>query len=173
MTTWPATIPTDYSPLTKLTASDLNTVLDALEHMSSAWTTYTPTFEGLTTDPDGTIVGRYKLVGQMLAWQVHATSVAATTAGSGDFLISLPAGVTLTGALQDQVLAAGVDVGHASKTHHGFAIAQNSTRFRIGLAASTGYEYVTGDDPWDPDTDGTDWTEAGNELWIAGVIEVD
>ena len=63
-----------------------------------AWTDYTPTWTATSVNPtlgDGTIHGRYKLLdAKTLAFQVEVIFGSTTSAGTGGYSVSLPAGVT-------------------------------------------------------------------------------
>jgi hypothetical protein len=58
-----------------------------------AWSTYTPAWTALTTNPvigDGTITGRYKQIGKTTFLYVKIAMGSTTTYGTGDWRISLP-----------------------------------------------------------------------------------
>ena len=60
---------------------------------SAAWTTYTPTWTGSTTNPslgNGTLTGRYKTIGKTVFLQIHFGAGSSTTFGSGHWKFSLP-----------------------------------------------------------------------------------
>lgn len=78
------------------TAANLNTLSGDLSDIAAAWSTYTPTWTAVTTNPvlgNGTIAGRYKLIGPKTCLvQVKLTMGSTTTFGSGNWLFSLPSG---------------------------------------------------------------------------------
>lgn len=61
----------------------------------AAWTTYTPTFTGATTDPvigDGTIEGRYMNLGATIVGEIRIVAgVTGFDRGSGSYRVGLPA----------------------------------------------------------------------------------
>lgn len=184
MTTWPPSIPSDYSPLTKLLASDLNIAIDALEHLGSAWDSYTPTLEATTTDPDyDTAAGGFKDYGKTLHFWAYFLSGPVGTGGDGDgtFLVGLPSGVTLTGSLQQQIVSGGArvedDSGATIRHLECFGLPYDSTRFKVAVPATTGGEWITHEYPWRAHYAGHRWIpDFGpdqNSFWIAGTIEVD
>lgn len=69
-----------------------------------AWTNYTPTWTGTTTNPtlgSTTISGRYKELDEttiLVQINIAITTGGAWNAGSGGYIFSLPAGVTAAGA---------------------------------------------------------------------------
>jgi hypothetical protein len=77
-------------------AATLNIIRDDLNLIGGAWSTYTPTWTGATTNPvlgNGTIAGRYKLIGDKTCHvQIKLTMGTTTTYGSGNWLFSLPSG---------------------------------------------------------------------------------
>lgn len=82
-----------------LTAAQLNALFDAAQ---SAWTAYTPTWTAATTNPavgNGTITGRYKLIGKTAWATVNITFGSTTTAGSGVYTFGLPAGAPASNAV--------------------------------------------------------------------------
>lgn len=64
-----------------------------------AWTAYTPTWTGNTTNPvinNGTIVGAYKRSGKEIVFRAEITMGSTTTYGSGQYKISLPVAAKTT-----------------------------------------------------------------------------
>lgn len=58
-----------------------------------AWTTYTPTWTALTTNPslgNGTLIGKYSLNGKTCSAHVNLTMGSSTGYGSGDWRFALP-----------------------------------------------------------------------------------
>jgi hypothetical protein len=88
---WPSSIRT-WLAGEKLTAALLNEQLrDPLNEFDDAWTAYTPTLTGSTTNPTNfTIVGQWVQAGKMIDFRVLVTFTAGATAGSGVYNISLP-----------------------------------------------------------------------------------
>jgi hypothetical protein len=57
------------------------------------WTAYTPTWTASTTNPvlnNGTIVGRYKQIGEVVHFTLKLTVGSTTTFGTGDWRFTLP-----------------------------------------------------------------------------------
>lgn len=71
---------------------------------AGAWTSYTPVWStNGTTQPgigNGTLAGRFKLIGKTLSFRITLTMGSTSGGGTGDFRFTLPAG--LTGAPTDQ-----------------------------------------------------------------------
>ncbi|GGZ28390.1 hypothetical protein GCM10010387_22300 [Streptomyces inusitatus] len=88
-----------------VTAAMLNVeIRDQLNSMFAAWTSYTPTWTGATTNPaigNGTLVGRHMKIGRTC--HVHARLIvgSSTTFGSGNLSLGLPftAAGTMPGVL--------------------------------------------------------------------------
>jgi hypothetical protein len=79
----PANVPADMQAL----AAAIDTTL------GGAWSTYTPTWTGDTSDPaigNGTIVGDYKYWGKTLNVLIRITIGTTTTFGTGAYRFSLP-----------------------------------------------------------------------------------
>lgn len=76
-------------------AATLNVeIRDQFNSMFDAWTAYTPSWTGATTNPvvgNGTLVGRYMKVGRTCHVQIDLTCGSTTTYGSGAWSMSLPA----------------------------------------------------------------------------------
>lgn len=77
-----------------VTAAELNTeIRDQFNDLFAAWTSYTPTWTGATTNPtigNGQIQGRYKLVGKLAHFAIECLFGSTTTAGSGAYNFGLP-----------------------------------------------------------------------------------
>lgn len=88
-----------------VTATLLNTeIRDQLNSMFGAWTSYTPAWTAVTTNPvlgNGTLTGAYMKVGRTCTVMITLTMGSTTTYGSGFWRISLPfqAAATSPGAL--------------------------------------------------------------------------
>lgn len=108
----------------------------AIPDLSGAWTAYTPAWLGVTTNPalgNGTIAGRYKLIGKLLHVYVEIVAGTTTTFGSGAWLIGLPAGLS----------AAGVPSAQLGQTAHGLLFDQsaNTVRRALGYVAASGSQF--------------------------------
>lgn len=88
------TTPRTWTTAELVTAAMLNTeVRDALTGIQAAWTAYTPTWTAATTNPtlgNGTLVGSYLQVGNTVLWKFDLTFGSTTTAGSGNYVFTLP-----------------------------------------------------------------------------------
>lgn len=68
-------------------------IRDQLNTFFGAWTTYTPTWTGSTTNPvlgNGTLTGRYMKIGRTVWAEVFLQPGGTTTFGSGTYLFSAP-----------------------------------------------------------------------------------
>lgn len=73
-------------------ATSIETALDTLLP-PGAWSTYTPSWGALTTNPvlgNGTIAGRYRQRGKTVEMQIKLTFGSTTTVGSGTYTFGLP-----------------------------------------------------------------------------------
>ncbi|MEU1787122.1 hypothetical protein ABZ553_14855 [Streptomyces sparsogenes] len=80
-----------------LTVSSALTVAGNINSASNltmgAWTTYTPTWTAATTNPglgNGTLVGRYAVIGKTCHAQINLMAGSTTTFGSGTYSFALP-----------------------------------------------------------------------------------
>lgn len=77
-----------------LTASDFNTYVVAnLKAIGDAWTSYTPSWTASTTNPtigNGSLTGAYLQAGKLIAFRARVLFGTTTTAGSGNYSLSLP-----------------------------------------------------------------------------------
>lgn len=163
--TWP-TLPSDWSAGQVLTSAALNSILDALQYLDGAWDTYTPTWEAATTSPtvgNGTITGRYLLIGKRLVGQIALECGSSTDGGAGAWTFSLPAGVTVTGALQDQVGVAALRNDSLNNNYPAFCTLASTTTLQIGH---------TGDD-WVGEGDVFLTLQSGDFIRLAFDLEVD
>ena len=82
--------------------------LGALSDGSLAWSSYTPTWTGSTTNPtvgNGTLLGRFQRIGRTIHLQINLTAGTTTTFGSGTYAFALP------------VQAADVDCTYVGNAH--------------------------------------------------------
>ncbi|MEV0183803.1 hypothetical protein AB0I54_31645 [Streptomyces sp. NPDC050625] len=83
-------------------------IRDQFNSMFAAWTPYTPTWTGSTTNPvlgNGNMVGRYMKFGRTVLCEINLTTGSTTTYGSGNYSWTLPfqaanAGVNVIGNAQ-------------------------------------------------------------------------
>ncbi|MER5790091.1 hypothetical protein [Streptomyces sp. NPDC001980] len=125
-----------------------------------AWNTYTPTWTATTTNPsigDGTLTGRYAVVGKVCHFTTLVTFGAATTYGSGNYSFGLPVTAGALGGLPQFQGVAAVSVGRAliscqpgastgatAYTIWGPASASSSTATQLGSGGVLGTAYVSG-----------------------------
>lgn len=78
----------------KPSAATMNAhIRDNLLAIGDAWTSYTPTWTGATTNPvlgNGTIVGKYLSAGKLTAFRITLTMGSTTTYGTGQWRLTLP-----------------------------------------------------------------------------------
>jgi hypothetical protein len=75
-------------------------VRDQLNSFFGAWTPYSPTWTGATTNPvlgNGSLVGRYMKVGRSVLCEILLTTGSTTTYGSGAYTFGLPAAAAASG----------------------------------------------------------------------------
>jgi len=110
-----------------VTAAMMNVeVRDAFTGIQAAWTSYTPTWTGTTTNPvigNGTISGRYMQVGKTIHYEVKITMGSTTTYGSGAYLFSLPVAARAANRPAGQMTALDASLPGV-RTHHAYT---NST----------------------------------------------
>lgn len=86
--------PRDWRSGESMTAALLNQeIRDQFADLIAAWTSYTPTWSSSGTQPailNGTLVGRYKLVGKTCTVTLKLTAGSTTTYGTGQYNFSLP-----------------------------------------------------------------------------------
>ncbi|MFJ9318241.1 hypothetical protein [Streptomyces globisporus] len=113
-----------------VTAALLNQeIRDQFGSMFDAWTPYTPTWSGATTNPvigNGTLVGRHMKIGRSCKLRIEMLAGSTTTYGSGGWSLSLPFAAAAGGA---QI---GIAHTHQSQRIQGaFTIAPGAS---VGLA---------------------------------------
>lgn len=75
-------------------------------YLAAPWDTYTPTWTAATTNPalgNGTLVGRFRLIGRTVVCRIHLVAGSTTTFGSGAFRFALPLAAATTGTNLPQV----------------------------------------------------------------------
>jgi len=117
---------------------------------AAAWTTYTPVWTAVTTNPalgNGILTGQYLQVGKTVYYWLNLTCGSTTTFGSGIYSLTLPvacyAGATIFGYVR------GFNSGVA--TFDGQAIRVTSTTVQIELptsAASNAMVRLSNTVPW-------------------------
>ncbi|UPT41764.1 MULTISPECIES: hypothetical protein [Streptomyces] len=98
MTTTPRTWASGETP----SGTTFNTeVRDQWNSILDAWTPYTPTWSGATTNPvigNGTLVGRYMKIGRSCKLRIEMLAGSLTTYGSGGWSLTLPFAAAAAGA---------------------------------------------------------------------------
>lgn len=127
-----------------LTAAQMNGI--------GEWTDYTPTWTATTTNPaigNGTIVGRYARIQNLVMVQFNITFNTTTTKGSGQYRISLP--VTAAATLSPYaVLGSGylLDASAASVWTTAILVPNSSTTIVGMKITGAGYGDVTDTNPF-------------------------
>lgn len=119
----------------------------------TAWTSYTPTWTTQVSSPavgNGTLVGRYKIIGKTMHLAIKLTCGTTTTFGTGYWKFSLPGGIT--------TVAGGVDGGGTSM------LLDSGTVRRAGTC------YFFDNSNLTPLTSSGDVTSAVPQTWATGDI---
>lgn len=94
MTVFTGTIQTVSSGETSTYPAKIDGYRDALKALTEAWTSYTPTWTGATTNPvlnNGSFSGSaYAQIGKLVIFRIVLTMGSTTTYGSGAWSITLP-----------------------------------------------------------------------------------
>ncbi|MFF9324049.1 hypothetical protein ACF1AY_04950 [Streptomyces sp. NPDC014776] len=75
-------------------------IRDQFNSFFGAWTVYTPTWTGTSTNPsigNGTITGRYMKIGRTVICEMNLVTGSTTTYGAGQYGFSLPAQAAASG----------------------------------------------------------------------------
>jgi len=138
----------------KITAAKLATWFSALTSITDTWTTFNPTWGSSGTAPtigNGSVTGSYRQTGKSFDAVYTITVGSTTTAGTGNYSLSLPPGITLASGNQWEGLGVlwfrdtsgattyGFDAGSISSASIGAA--SNSSRW----GATTPIAIGTGD----------------------------
>lgn len=94
---WTGTVPTILAGYV-VTGDDWKTVLDIETALTSAPTSYTPTWTSSGTQPaigDGTLSGAYTRIGKLVAFRFSMIAGASTTFGTGSWAFALPATISV------------------------------------------------------------------------------
>lgn len=105
--------------------------------LTTAWSTYTPTYSTGAPNAASTIAGRFKVIGSTCVLKFTLRQSAAGTAGSGNYLVSLPPGIrAVVGSVSEAVGSATLQVGATS--HIGAVMMQpGATSFGIFVSNDT------------------------------------
>lgn len=113
------------------TAARLNAELDAAVG-NSAWTSYTPTWTGATTNPslgNGAVIARWKKVGRTVYVTFRYNFGSTTTFGTGSWSFSLP--------VQAATVSGSGSIWHHIAFYNDFGTAIGMGSIKINSAAST------------------------------------
>ena len=109
-------------------------------NLADSWQTYTPTWGSSGTAPaivNGTLAGRYRVVGKLLQFYIYVGMGSSTTYGTGNYKFSLPSGMSsANNGLEQSGLMKGYD-SSAGTNYIGFwYIPANGTDILVHLAAT-------------------------------------
>lgn len=103
------TAPVDGDPIDPVWAGlitdAVNSLVTSVGNITGAWTSYTPTWTSAGTAPaigNGTLTGRYRLVGKTVDVVMSLVAGSTTTFGTSEWYLSLPSG--LDAAVQNLVV---------------------------------------------------------------------
>jgi hypothetical protein len=137
--------------------------------MVGLWTPYTVAWTAATTNPglgNGTITGRYQLVGQTCHFTIELTIGSTTNPGSGTYSLSLPFTAAATGSriVSGQALSSSVRVDCTVPISPGGSSVQIFAPSASGSTATASLSNtgVYGSNPW----------VAGNFIRITGTYEI-
>lgn len=107
------------------------------QNWDTAWTTYTPTWTGASSNPslgNGTITGRYKQLGETVFFQLKLSIGSTTTGGSGSWRFGLP--VAAYGP--DAVIASMTCLDNGVSWYNGqaFTAYDGNTSYVVGFVGS-------------------------------------
>ncbi len=134
MTVWTGTLPTIVVGA-KILGSDVDTLSDALGGVADAWTSYTPTWSSLGTQPalgNGTLTGYYRQTGKWVEVQISLTMGSTTTYGTATYQFLLPVTAVRTNQIGSSAL---LDSGTADKAGSAYLI---DTTHVVPLSSSGG-----------------------------------
>lgn len=148
-----------------VSAAEMNTeIRDQWNDVLGQWTSFTPAWTATTTAPalgNGTITGRYKLIGKTATVQWEQVMGSTTTFGAGTFGWTLPFTAASPGGASANFGYVGAARGHGPSWYHGAVVIPKGTNTaRIySHAAST---------EWSPSAPFT-WTAANTNYFQAEV----
>lgn len=120
----------------------------------SGWTSYTPTWSSSGTQPtlgNGTIVGRYSRFGKTIHFNTTLTIGSTSTAGTGNYRISLPAIGNADTTTESEVLCRSYDAS-ATTAYMGQGVV-NATYIQLqsgAVGGSSAVANVSATAPWVP-----------------------
>ena len=131
--------------------------------LGAAWTSYTPTL-GVWTLNNGTITGKYRLIGKTLDLRIYFTvgSTTVTTAATPTF--SLPGGVTAVAGNPENVLIARAYDDSAAANYSG-------TAYVPAGATTVQFTHLSGNTATITSTVPFTWAQ-NDDLTLVGTVEV-
>jgi hypothetical protein len=138
------------------------------EEQDAAWTSYTPTWTGSTSNPtlgDGTLVGTYRVSGKTLWFRLYLAAGSTTTFGSGNYGFSTNLPVTFKTGI-NQVAAASIEDNAPSVNRYPTtALLTGGTNTIARILTSSGGAGASNTSPFT-------WA-ASDKIIINGCVEVD
>ena len=123
------------------------------------WVSYTPVLTAVTTNPTNwTGVGRYVVIGKTCHYYFNFTAASTFTAGSGDYIVSLP--VTLQGYIFNDAVGYGAAVN--TTVHPTIATVWTSTSVKMVRASTEAFLGSAGP--------GTAWA-SGHDFTASGTVQ--
>lgn len=152
MTTW--STPRTWTAGEIPTAAIFNQyVRDQQRVLSEAWTAFTPTWTGATTNPvlgNGTFDAGYSEIGKWIRFRINLTMGSTTTYGSGAWFFSLPATPLnfrwlFTGVARDISLNNSYAIGVEYDTTLPMRLRQLNASPMTTITSTTPFTWATGD----------------------------
>ncbi|MEV8548309.1 hypothetical protein AB0L04_00440 [Streptomyces glaucescens] len=141
-----------------VTAALLNQeVRDQFNSFFGAWTSYTPTWAGATTNPtlgNGTLTGRYMKVGRTVTAEIKLTTGSTSTYGSGIWRWSLPAAAASahdavgTAFVGDASAGYSIGVAYVSASNTDVTVYVGSPTAGAAVSGSHPQTFAAGDRVW-------------------------
>ena len=145
------TTPRTWTASEVVTATHMNTeVRDALVGVQAAWTTYSPTYSGISAIGNATVSAKWTRVGKSVRGHVKITMGSSTTFSAATFLIGLPVATHADIAVNHAIGPAFLldsSAGSASRTA-GVAVTVSSTTVMILAGNLASNQTVTNLVPW-------------------------
>lgn len=140
------------------------TAADKLKYDNGAWTSFTPTWTAVTTNPavgNGTLVGRFKQRGKIVHLAYELTMGSTTTFGSGTWSLGLPGGMTSAAGI-NQVMALSLLDTSVQWTAGAAVVDAGATTLRMTSQANNDYFGSANPIPW----------ATGDSVRIGGTLEI-
>jgi hypothetical protein len=133
--------------------------------LGSAWTSFTPTWTGSTSDPtigNGTLNGAYKVIGKTFYFRIYVLGGSSTSWGTGLYGFTWPSQfVTIAEARQSCAVTLEDNSGTTRTPAAGYINASDNRIARIVYGTGSGIGNTT---PWT-------WA-TGDMIFINGVVEI-